>query len=133
MKSVFKEILREYLDIRGFSQDEVAEMVGDTQQAVSNFVNSDGKPHKNSREKYLEKLEGFNEFYNNHNTTLKQKNYVRESSAAYAPKTVSYEDAKEFFYKCLDDDELFNELMEDDRCKRYFVWRASSWAVKHFG
>tara|TARA_R110002167_G_scaffold81296_6_gene222709 strand:- start:2281 stop:2841 length:561 start_codon:yes stop_codon:yes gene_type:complete len=60
---MFKKKLRDYLKIKGVSQYELAELVGDTQQAVSDFLSNDGNPQKKTREKYFENLEGFREFY----------------------------------------------------------------------
>ncbi|CAL2107476.1 conserved hypothetical protein [Tenacibaculum sp. 190524A02b] len=61
---MFKDILRKYLEIKGISQIELSKIVGDTQQAISDFLSKDGNPQRKTREKYFDKLEGFLEFYN---------------------------------------------------------------------
>ena len=51
------------------TQVELAEIIGDSQQAISDFLKKDGNPQKKTKEKYFDKLEGFYEFYNT-NTSL---------------------------------------------------------------
>ncbi|MBS3993166.1 MAG: helix-turn-helix transcriptional regulator [Bacteroidetes bacterium] len=60
---MFKETLRKYIEIKNITQSELASMVGDTQQAVSDFLNKEGNPQKKTREKYFEKLVGFENYY----------------------------------------------------------------------
>ncbi|MGG5486297.1 hypothetical protein [Gaetbulibacter sp. PBL-D1] len=83
---MFKELLREYIDFKGFSQTEIAEIVGDSQQAVSDFLSKDGNPHKKTREKYFTKLVGFKEFYNE--KTSKNTNDIANN--LYVNEPLSY-------------------------------------------
>lgn len=68
---MFKELLREYIKIKGLSQIELANLIGDSQQAISDFLKKDGNPQRKTREKYFQTLQGFEEFYLN-NTSKKQ-------------------------------------------------------------
>ncbi len=61
--SKFKAILREYIAQKGISQDTISLQIGDSQQAISDFLKKDGKPHEKTIRKYLEKLEGFKDYY----------------------------------------------------------------------
>ncbi len=61
--STFKLLLREFIAKEGLSQDVIALQIGDSQQAISDFLKKDSKPHEKTRRKYLEKLKGFNDFY----------------------------------------------------------------------
>jgi integrase len=59
--------------IRGITQSELASFVGDTQQAVSDFLNKDANPQSKTRDKYFKKLVGFEDYYK-HNTSYNQVN-----------------------------------------------------------
>jgi transcriptional regulator with XRE-family HTH domain len=60
---MFKQVLRKYIEIKGITQSELASIIGDSQQAVSDFLTKEGNPHKKTRNKYFEKLVGFENFY----------------------------------------------------------------------
>lgn len=70
--SNFKEILRKYLEIKEINQNELSEIIGDSQQAISEFLKKDGRVQTKTREKYFERLVGFKEYYSK-NTSIKQE------------------------------------------------------------
>jgi len=70
---MFKELLLEYMNLKGLTQIEVSELLGDTQQAISDFLSKKSNPQKKTKEKYFENLTGFEDFYNE-KTSLKQGN-----------------------------------------------------------
>jgi len=90
---MFKEILREYIEFKGLSQSEIAEIIGDSQQAVSDFLNKSGNPQKKTREKYFEKLVGFKDYYNtktsNKLVEVAESLMVNEPSQIYPTKAGS--------------------------------------------
>lgn len=47
----FKEVLRNYLELKGISQTDLALMLGDSQQAISDFLSKDGNPRQKTRQK----------------------------------------------------------------------------------
>ena len=49
---MFKETLKEYIVIKGISQLDLSKMVGDSQQAVSDFLNTGGNPRRKTRAKF---------------------------------------------------------------------------------
>lgn len=68
----FKKALREYIRENGISQEYIAERIGTSQQAVSDFINSDRNPQRRTREKYFEVLEGFKDYFVQENNTRVQ-------------------------------------------------------------
>ncbi|MGY5351638.1 helix-turn-helix domain-containing protein [Wenyingzhuangia sp. IMCC45533] len=60
---MFREILNNYLKTKGISQSELASLTGDSQQAISDFLNKKGNPQKKTREKFFNSLHGFKEYY----------------------------------------------------------------------
>lgn len=79
---MFKTLLKEYMKIKGISQSELADLVGDSQQAISDFLLKDGNPQKKTREKYFLKLEGFREFYDQDGITSKKQETVNAMTEA---------------------------------------------------
>jgi len=59
----FKSILRTYIRRNKISQDVISIEVGDSQQAVSDFLKKDSKAQKKTRKKYLDNLKGFKDYY----------------------------------------------------------------------
>lgn len=80
----FKETLKEYLTIKGISQKELAELLGDSQQAISDFLSKKSNPRKKTREKYFNKLVGFEDFYKQ-KTSLDNVN-LNETPTIYKPE-----------------------------------------------
>lgn len=70
---MFKEVLRKYIEFKGISQSELALTIGDTQQAISDFLKKEGNPQKKTRDKYFKKLVGFEDYYK-HNTSINEVN-----------------------------------------------------------
>lgn len=70
----FKDILRNYMEIKAITQNELAEILGESQQSVSDFLKKDGNPQKKTKDKYFEKLSGFKVFFEN--TSKKQDSEV---------------------------------------------------------
>ena len=70
---MFKTLLREFIEKESISQDVIALQIGDSQQAVSDFLKKDGKPQEKTRRKYLEKLEGFREYYDTSKSQIKSQ------------------------------------------------------------
>lgn len=62
------------------SQEVVSLQVGDSQQAVSDFLKKEGKPQEKTRQKYLEKLKGFKEYYDTNK--LQDKKLFKEDGNA---------------------------------------------------
>ncbi len=62
---MFKELLKKYLKLKGINQLELANITGDTQQSISEFLNNKSNPQKKTKEKFFSKLEGFKDFYDN--------------------------------------------------------------------
>lgn len=82
---MFKEALRNFIKEEGISQEDIAAMTGDTQQAVSDFIISDANPQKRTRLKYFKILKGFEGYY----SRFKQsKSQVNEDSPSYLKKVV---------------------------------------------
>ncbi len=77
---MFKEKLRNYLIDNEITQTELSEIIGDSQQAISDFLKKEGNPQRKTKEKYFTKLIGFEEFYNK-KTSIKQE--ITEDSSSF--------------------------------------------------
>ncbi|WP_233881835.1 XRE family transcriptional regulator [Tenacibaculum piscium] len=81
---MFKDNLKEYIESKGLSQSDLAEMIDSSQQAVSDFLSSDGKPRLETKKKYFELVGGFEDFYkqktSNNNHLLKTKDQINISA-----------------------------------------------------
>lgn len=62
----FKEVLREFTVVNNLTQKDIAKRVGVSQQAVNRVLNSEFDPRRQTIVKYLEKLNGFKDFYHRH-------------------------------------------------------------------
>lgn len=136
---MFKEILRLYLKESGISQEDVASQIGDTQQAISDFLNNDGNPQRKTREKYFEKLKGFKAYFEDFDKNLLQENRLQENNSLNEPsnnynndpfpsnKPVSQKDI-DFVTEKLE--ESFDVMIKDKAFKKEFVFRASEWVNK---
>lgn len=98
----FKNLLRMYLEVNGITQVELADMTGDSQQAISDFLSKDSTPRKSTRNKYFDRVAGFAKFYKD-NTSNEAFNNLQKDEVAYkmikdhrktvtAPKGVPYYD-----------------------------------------
>ncbi|WP_299681058.1 helix-turn-helix transcriptional regulator [uncultured Tenacibaculum sp.] len=66
---MFKEILRKYITLKGLTQNDIANIIGDSPQAVSDFLSKQGNPRSKTKEKYF-KIEGFEEFFKKEESNL---------------------------------------------------------------
>ncbi len=83
----FKAILRKFIADNEISQEVISLQIGDSQQAISDFLKKDSKPQEKTRQKYLEHLKGFKAYYNtnklqvNINTSSKKSTTGKLSEA----------------------------------------------------
>ncbi len=60
----FKQILKDYLQLKSISQSKLANVLGNAPTTVNSFLKRDAPPQLRTRLKYFEKLDGFEDFYN---------------------------------------------------------------------
>ena len=83
---MFKTILRQFIDEMGISQEVISIQIGDSQQAVSDFLKKEGKPQDKTKKKYFEKLEGFKEYYDT--TKLQAKSSSKDGKLSHEQQQI---------------------------------------------
>ena len=98
---MFKDSLRKYLYINNISQLDLSNKIGDSQQAISDFLKKDGTPQAKTRLKYFENLVGFKEFYEKQEKTRNNKQQQTTTNNNKQQKT-TYEKEKKVPYYDID-------------------------------
>lgn len=60
---MFRELLIKFMEINNLNQTDIALKIGDTPQAVSDFLAKKSNPRIKTKNKYFNKLVGFKDFY----------------------------------------------------------------------
>lgn len=116
---MFRELLDEFMRLRGLSQDDVALLIGTSQQGVSAILKGNGNTRSGTREKYFKNVPGFEEFYKNKTSNLTNKAQVIKGTVVLDETLLEDESNIAALSRFLSD--FHHELLENKAFKRYIA------------